>query len=107
MIKVRAEIEIPLVVQKRTAADKIVWFSYPIELVHGRGNTPDTVRVGNVNVNSMPGNGFGDDVITVLSCCLRTDGFPLGFCRRAKYFGIVWLIVAKKPPNHPNADRNH
>ena len=107
MIKVRAEIQIPLVVQKRTAADKVVRFRYPIELVHRRGNTPDTVRVGNVNVDSVPGNRFRDDVVTVLSCCFRTEGLPLGFCRRAKYFWVMWPVVGKEPPSHPDADRSN
>ena len=92
MIKIRTEVEVALIVQQWTTADKVIRLCYPVELEHRGSHTPDTVGVSNINVNRVPGSGLGNDIVVMLTNGPRTLGFPLCLCGRPKYF---WVMNAR------------
>ena len=89
MIKIRTEVEVALIVQQWTTAYKVIRLCYPVELEHRGSHTPDTVGVGNINVNRVPSSGLGNDIVVMLTSGPGAHGFPLGLCRRPKRFRVM------------------
>ena len=108
MIKVRTEVEVALIVQQRTTAYKVIGLCYPVELEHRGCHTPDTVGVGNINVNRVPGSGLGNDIVVVLTSGPGTHGLPLCLCRRPKYLRVMdaRAIEPRKNKGYPCHCRN-